>query len=37
MYKAADIIGMLRTAGLAVERESGILGVCSTLLVCRKE
>ena len=36
MYKAADIIGMLGPAGLAVERESGILGVCSTLLVCRK-
>src|SRR5688572_8474280 len=36
MYKAADIIAMLRAAGLAVERESGILGICSTLLVCHK-
>jgi ubiquinone/menaquinone biosynthesis C-methylase UbiE len=36
MYKAADIIVMLQAAGLAVERESGILGVCSTLLTCRK-
>ena len=36
MYKAADIIAMLQAAGLAVERESGILGVCSTLLTCRK-
>jgi SAM-dependent methyltransferase len=36
MYKAADIIAMLKIAGLEVERESGILGVCSTLLTCRK-
>ena len=36
MYKAVDIIRMLRAAGLEVERESAILGVCSTLLVCRK-
>ena len=36
MYKAADMIEMLRAAGLAVEREQGILGVCSTLLVCHK-
>jgi ubiquinone/menaquinone biosynthesis C-methylase UbiE len=35
MYKAADIIAMLRAAGLEVERESAILGVCSTLLTCR--
>jgi ubiquinone/menaquinone biosynthesis C-methylase UbiE len=36
MYKASDIIRMLRAAGLEVERESGLLGVCSTLLTCRK-
>jgi ubiquinone/menaquinone biosynthesis C-methylase UbiE len=36
MYKAADMIEMLRAAGLEVEREHGILGVCSTLLVCHK-
>jgi len=36
MYKAADIIAMLNAAGLAVERESAILGVCSTLLICRR-
>ena len=35
MYKAADIIAMLLAAGLEVESESGILGVCSTLLTCR--
>jgi ubiquinone/menaquinone biosynthesis C-methylase UbiE len=36
MYKAADIIELLHAAGLEVERESPILGVCSTLLVCRR-
>jgi ubiquinone/menaquinone biosynthesis C-methylase UbiE len=36
MYKAADIFAMVQAAGLAVERESAILGVCSTLLTCRK-
>ena len=36
MYKASDIIRMLKAAGLEVERESGILGVCSSLLTCRK-
>jgi hypothetical protein len=36
MYKAADIIAMLHAAGLEVERESGILGICSALLVCQK-
>lgn len=36
MYKAADIIAMLQAAGLEVERESGILGICSTLLVCQR-
>src|SRR5262245_7190669 len=36
MYKASDIIAMLHAAGLQVERESGILGVCSTLLTCRR-
>jgi ubiquinone/menaquinone biosynthesis C-methylase UbiE len=36
MYKASDIIRMLGAAGLEVERESAILGVCSSLLTCRK-
>lgn len=36
MYKAADIIALLHAAGLEVEKESGILGICSTLLTCRK-
>jgi hypothetical protein len=36
MYKAADIIALLHAEGLEVERESGILGVCSSLLTCRK-
>lgn len=36
MYKASDITAMLETAGLEVESTSRILGVCSSLLVCRK-
>jgi hypothetical protein len=36
MYKASDILAMLDAAGLKLERESGILGVCSTLMVCHK-
>ncbi len=37
MYKAADIIAMLPVAGLELERESDILGICSTLLVCKRK
>lgn len=36
MYKASDITTMLEAAGLEVESTSDILGVCSSLLVCRK-
>ncbi|HEV3008731.1 MAG TPA: methyltransferase [Burkholderiales bacterium] len=36
MYKASDITAMLEAAGLEVESTSAILGVCSSLLVCRK-
>lgn len=36
MYKASDIVAMLEAAGLKVEHASGTLGVCSSLLVCRK-
>ena len=36
MYKASDITAMLEAAGLEVESTSGILGICSSLLVCRK-
>jgi ubiquinone/menaquinone biosynthesis C-methylase UbiE len=36
MYKASDILAMVKAAGLKLERESGILGVCSTLMVCHK-
>lgn len=36
MYKASDIITMLESAGLELERESDILGICSSLLVCRR-
>jgi hypothetical protein len=35
MYKAADVVAMVEAAGLKVERTTGILGICSTLLVCR--
>jgi hypothetical protein len=34
--KFADVIAVLQAVGLKVQRESGILGICSTLLVCHK-
>jgi ubiquinone/menaquinone biosynthesis C-methylase UbiE len=35
MYKASDIVAMVEAAGLKVEKASGTLGICSSLLVCR--
>jgi len=35
MYKFTDIAAMIEAAGLRVERVSGNLGVCSSLLTCR--
>lgn len=36
MYKAADIAAMVEAAGLSVERVSGTLGICSSLMICRR-
>jgi len=36
MYKASDIIEMAGVAGLEVERVVDDLGVCSSLLICRR-
>lgn len=36
MYKASDIMEMVETAGLAVERVVDNLGICSSLLICRR-
>lgn len=35
MYKATDIAAMVEAAGLKVEKMTGRLGVCSSLMVCR--
>jgi ubiquinone/menaquinone biosynthesis C-methylase UbiE len=36
MYKYSDIVAMVEAAGLEVERVTGTLGICSSLLVCRR-
>jgi hypothetical protein len=36
MYKFSDIAAMVEAAGLKVEKVTGTLGICSTLLVCRR-
>jgi ubiquinone/menaquinone biosynthesis C-methylase UbiE len=36
MYKYSDIAAMIETAGLKVEQVSDSLGICSSLLVCRR-
>jgi SAM-dependent methyltransferase len=36
MYKCADVVSMAEAAGLRVERITGTLGICSSLLVCRR-
>jgi ubiquinone/menaquinone biosynthesis C-methylase UbiE len=35
MYKYSDLAAMLAAAGLRVEKVSGTLGICSSLLTCR--
>jgi ubiquinone/menaquinone biosynthesis C-methylase UbiE len=36
MYKSTDITAMIEAAGLKVEKMTGTLGVCSSLLICRR-
>ena len=36
MYKFSDIAAMVEAAGLRIEKVSGTLGICSSLLVCRR-
>jgi hypothetical protein len=36
MYKATDIAAMAEAAGMQVERVTGTLGICSSLIVCRR-
>lgn len=36
MYKAAEIAAMVEAAGMTIERVTGILGICSSLMVCRR-
>ena len=35
MYKASDIAAMVEAAGMTIERVTGILGICSSLMICR--
>lgn len=36
MYKASDIAAMAEAAGLQIERVTGTLGICSSLMICRR-
>ncbi|MBC7803913.1 MAG: methyltransferase domain-containing protein [Candidatus Parcubacteria bacterium] len=36
MYKSTDIAAMAETAGLKVEKITGNLGICSSLMICRR-
>ena len=36
MYKATDIAAMVEGAGMTVERHTGTLGICSSLMICRR-
>jgi hypothetical protein len=36
MYKASDIASMVDAVGMTVERVTGTLGICSSLMVCRR-
>ena len=36
MYKASDIAAMAEAAGLSIERLTGTLGICSSLMICRR-
>jgi O-methyltransferase domain len=35
MYKASDIAAMVEAAGMKIEKITGRLGVCSSLIICR--
>jgi ubiquinone/menaquinone biosynthesis C-methylase UbiE len=36
MYKASDITAMVESAGMIVERQTETLGICSSLMICRR-
>jgi ubiquinone/menaquinone biosynthesis C-methylase UbiE len=36
MYKASDIAAMVEAAGMTIERVTGTLGICSSLMICRR-
>jgi hypothetical protein len=36
MYKASDIAAMVESAGMIVERQTETLGICSSLMICRR-
>ena len=36
MYKASDVAAMVEAAGMQIERLTGTLGICSSLMVCRR-
>jgi ubiquinone/menaquinone biosynthesis C-methylase UbiE len=36
MYKSSDIAAMVEGAGMTIERVTGILGICSSLMICRR-
>jgi hypothetical protein len=36
MYKSSDVAAMVEAAGMAIERVTGILGICSSLMICRR-
>ena len=36
MYKADDVAAMVEAAGMAIERVTGTLGICSSLMICRR-
>jgi len=36
MYKASDIAAMVEAAGMEIERVTGTLGICSSLMICRR-
>ena len=37
MYKYSDVTAMVEAAGLRVEKVSGTLGICSSLITCRRQ
>jgi hypothetical protein len=36
MYKSSDIAAMVEAAGMTIERVTGTLGICSSMMVCRR-